>query len=77
VGTENQLVVKDYPDPKSAAGAAPALANATGTWSGGNGNYKLEFSVGGTEFKPTAVIEGDRMTVTVDRAAAVVFDREY
>jgi len=76
VGTENQMAVKDFPDPKSGTGGTPALQSGTGTWNGGNGNYRLEFNIGGTEFKPSAVIEGDRMTITLDKAT-VVFDREY
>lgn len=76
IGTDNQLVVKDYPDPKAAVGAAPSLQNGTGTWSGSSGNYQLEFNIGGTPFKPSVVIEGDRLTATADKVA-VVFDREY
>jgi len=76
VGTDGQLVIKDFPDPKSAPNAAPSLQSGKGTWSGSSGNYRLEFSVGASELKPQAVIEGDRMTVTADKVV-VVFDREF
>ena len=79
VGTDNQLVVKQYPNPKAATptpNAGPDLQNATGTWSGANGNYHLEFNLAGADLKPSAVIEADRMTVTVDKIA-IVFDREF
>lgn len=76
VGTENQMVVKEYPNPKATPGAPLDFLTATGTWSGANGNYHLEFNLNGTDFKPSAVIEGDRLTMTVDKIA-VVFDREY
>lgn len=76
VGTGNQLVLKEFPNPKTAAGAPPELLTAQGAWSGASGNYHLEFNLAGGDFKPSAVIEGDRMTVTLDKLA-VVFDREY
>lgn len=76
VGTEGQVVVKDYPNPNTAAGSPPEYLTVQGTWTGANGNYRLEFNLGGKDFKPSTVIEGDRMTMMVDRAA-VVFDREY
>lgn len=78
VGTENKLVVKNYPNPKATPTptGGPDLQSATGTWSGANGHYQLEFNLGGTDLKPATTIEGDRMTMMADRIA-VVFAREY
>lgn len=76
VGTEGQVVVKELPNLKAAAGASPEYVTAQGTWTGANGNYRLEFNLSGTEYKASTVVEGDRMTVTLEKVA-VVFDREY
>ena len=76
VGTDGQMVMKDYPNPKATPGTPLDFQTATGTWAGANGNYRMEFSLGGADLKPTVVIEGDRMTMMMDKIA-VVFDREY
>lgn len=73
---ENKLVVKEFPNPNPQPNTPLDFLSAQGTWTGANGNYHLEFSLGGKDFKPSTVIEGDRMTVTVDKTA-IVFDREY
>jgi uncharacterized membrane protein required for colicin V production len=78
VGTDNFLAVKDWPTLKKPANpkAGPELQSAQGRWDGANGRYKLEFSIAGTPWKPSVIIEGDRLTVVADKLAAV-FDREY
>jgi len=76
VGTENQVVVKEFPNLKSAPGSPIGYLSAQGTWTGANGNYSMDFNLGGTDFKSSTVIEGDRMTVTMDKAS-VVFEREF
>ncbi len=76
VGTDGQMVMKAFPNPKTAPNAALDFQSGNGSWSGANGNYRFEFNIGGADLKPTAVVEGDRMTMTLDKTA-VVFDREY
>jgi hypothetical protein len=77
MGTGEQLVVKDYPNLRAAAapGTPLEMQSAQGTWSGANGNYHLGFSIGGADMNPSCVVEGDRMTLTLDKTT-IVFDRE-
>jgi uncharacterized membrane protein required for colicin V production len=78
IGTDNFLAVKDWPTLKKPANpkAGPELASGQGRWDGANGRYNMDFNIGGKPWKPTVIIEGDRLTVVADKLAAV-FDREY
>jgi uncharacterized membrane protein required for colicin V production len=78
VGTEGRVVIKDWPDLAVVPGKdePQAVASGKGTWDGGGGFYKVNFTVGSTEMSGTAAIEGERMTVTLGKAA-VAFEREY
>jgi hypothetical protein len=77
IGTENRLVVKDYPNLKAApAPNAPVeLEAGDGSWSAGSGSYRLTLNLGGGQLSATGKVEGDRLIVTADKDA-VVFERE-
>ena len=77
-GTEEKVVVKDWPDLKVVPGKdePQPLVSGTGSWDGAGGFYKMNFSVAGEDVSANAVIEGERMTLTMGKAA-VAFEREY
>jgi hypothetical protein len=77
-GPEGKVVIKEWPDLKAVVGKdqPQPLVSGTGSWDGAGGFYKVNFTIGGEEISANAVIEGERMTLTMGKAA-VVFEREY
>jgi len=84
MGIGGKAVIKAWPDLSAPAapvtpGVEPAptpMLSGTGDWDGGAGFYKVNLTVGGNEFKGTAAIQGELMTVTLDKLV-VAFEREY
>jgi uncharacterized membrane protein required for colicin V production len=77
-GTESRVLIKGWPDLSTvpAAGTPPPMLEGKGEWDGGAGFYKLKLSVGSAELNGNAAIEGERMTITVDKLI-LAFEREY
>ena len=79
-GTESRVIIKNWPDIAAAAGAAPGtpppMLEGKGEWEGGGNFYKVKVTVGSTELSGSAAIEGERMTVTLDKLI-LAFEREY
>jgi uncharacterized membrane protein required for colicin V production len=77
-GTESRVIIKNWPDLSTppAAGTPPPMLEGKGEWEGGGNFYKIKLTVGSTELSGSAAIEGERMTVTLDKLI-LAFEREY
>lgn len=78
VGTDSQMAIKDFPNLEAplAPGTPPPLTGGQGNWSGANGFYQLKYNLDGKDISATAAIEGQRMTVTIEKLA-LVLTKEY
>jgi len=77
-GTGARVIVKSWPDVAAVlpAGQPKPTMDGTGEWDGGAGFYKIKLTAGSNELSGNAAIEGERMTLTMDKTI-LVFEREY
>jgi uncharacterized membrane protein required for colicin V production len=76
MGNEHQLVVKQAPNLKNLANPTPEFLSGQGKWDGASGNYEMTVNLGGTDYKGTAKVQEDRMTLTLERTP-MFFTREF
>jgi hypothetical protein len=76
--TDHQAILKNVPQvrlPTAAAAPTGGPQTLKGQWKGGDGKYLLNLSGGVKDEQLTAMVEGDRLTITGE-GTGLVFDRE-
>lgn len=76
--TDHQAILKNVPPlrlPAPGAASAATLHTLKGEWKDSGSKYELSLSGGSRDEQATAVVEGDRLTITGE-GLSLVFDRE-